>query len=510
MISVVISTRKTDDAYLKRIKETAGTEVEILCYENNNQYSLTEIYNRGLKESQNEVVVFMHDDLLFEKEAKWGIKLYEALMTTDYGILGKAGTTHMMETAKWWEDHMTMVGRVWHQQLHPKTGKLVKWPSEYSGYFTNRITPVVAVDGLIFAVHKGRIKASFDESIKGFHLYEIDFCLANFLEGVKIGVVFNFDVTHKSIGQTNQEWENNRQQVAKKYEGKLPLKTDPVLFVDKKEVKIKKQPFVSVIVPTKGKMELVSNLIGSINANVSYENYEVIIADTGSTPEEKKDLQSIIAYADSAYAGMGEWKSQVKVRMVEYDYYNFAKINNDVVNNHLNPKTELIVFCNNDIVFQNDCISLMVDTYLKHRHTCGTIGARLHFPDNQIQHAGIFVSRDKDKKLQVGHIGYKTGYQYHNKTYNVIGSTAALLMVSKTIFDKVGGFNEAYIQCFEDVELNLELAKRRCKNYICGEAVALHYESQSREPHVIPEDMNQLSQYVDANYDKLVNYLTEL
>jgi GT2 family glycosyltransferase len=514
MITVVISTRKTEEDYLKRIRESAGVDVQILCYENNREYSLTQLYNRGLDEAKNDIVVFMHDDLILEKNSRWGLKLQKAFDTYPFGILGKAGTTIMRESAKWWEDAGSMVGKVYHQAFHPKQQKIVKWASEYSFNISNNIIPVVAVDGLFFAVHKGRIKKRFDETIEGFHMYDIDFCLNNHLEGVKIGVVFDFDITHKSIGETNQEWEMNRVKVSQKYAGRLPTNVGVELFYDAKEVKLKKkkenQPWVSVVVPTKGKVELITQLLESICDKTTYTNYEVIIADTGSTDDEKKQIKQLILYHDAMTIN-NQWKKSMIVRLVEYDYYNFAKINNDVVRNHLNPKSELVVFCNNDIVFINDCLTLMVQTYLENRPTCGTIGARLHFQDNLLQHAGIFIGRTKKTRhIRAGHIGYKTGYQYKNQPYQVIGNTAALMLVSRTLFNKIGGFNETYDGCFEDVELNLEMLVRNCKNILCGNAVAYHLESQTRDGSILQTDYDKLTEYANKHSDAIDRYVIEI
>jgi hypothetical protein len=67
MVSVVISTRKIDDEYLKHVEKMfSHPNTEILMYENDGQMSLTQIYNKGLKESVNDIVVFMHDDLILE------------------------------------------------------------------------------------------------------------------------------------------------------------------------------------------------------------------------------------------------------------------------------------------------------------------------------------------------------------------------------------------------------------------------------------------------------------
>lgn len=497
MITIVYSTRKKDEAYYKRIQDTCGVkDPQILCYQNDNEYSLTEIYNIGLAAAKFDVVLFIHDDLLFEAGSNWGEKMLNHFTTSKYAILGKAGTTFLTENCTWWADQGAMVGRVRHQMLHPQTGKILKWESEYSGSFGKHITPVTVVDGLLFGVHKYRILEIFDESLKGFHFYEIDFCIANFLKGVPIGVVFDFPLTHKSIGETNEQWEENRRQTADKYAGQLPIKVPIELFYKDVTFSIKREPKVTIIIPTKGKTDLVSNLIESLSTKSKYKNFDVIIADTGSEPEEKE----IIKKLNETYP--------LNIRVVEYDYYNFGKINNDVVKNHVSKETELVIFCNNDIVLINDCVSLMVNTYLQNKHNCGTVGARLHFPDNSLQHAGIYLGKPKNQEVVVaGHIGYKTAYQYQLKTYSVVGNTAALLMIKKSLFEKIGGFNEGYSVCFEDVELNLKMLTLNYKNYLCGEAVAYHHESQTRDGSILPEDMQRMNYFISQYSNKLSSYI---
>jgi glycosyltransferase involved in cell wall biosynthesis len=77
---------------------------------------------------------------------------------------------------------------------------------------------------LFIALSKSRIKHTFDEEFKGFHFYDIAFCFRNHLEGVKVGVITNIRITHKSIGQTNDQWEDNRNFFVQKYKDNLPNK----------------------------------------------------------------------------------------------------------------------------------------------------------------------------------------------------------------------------------------------------------------------------------------------
>ena len=112
------------------------------------------------------------------------------------------------------------MGSVWH------THEGRTWQSKYSGIFKNEILDALLVDGLFFLVDRDMIKKKFDNHFKGFHFYEIDFCVSNWLEGVKIGVNFEVKVIHKSIGMVNDEWHKNRFIFVGKHFTNLPLKQE--------------------------------------------------------------------------------------------------------------------------------------------------------------------------------------------------------------------------------------------------------------------------------------------
>ena len=219
-ISVVISTKKIDDNYLKHVERMfSHPKTEVNIYENDGVSSLTEIYNIGLKESKNEIVVFMHDDLILETPNMTPkiVKLFEK--HSEYGIIGIAGTDKLT-SGRWWDNRENMFGVVGH--IHE--GK--RHVNHYSkGVFNDVLKDVVIVDGLFFAVHKGRIKKEFNEQFEGFHFYDISFCVENFLEGVKIGLTTKLGVTHKSIGMVNKQWEKNKLFFEALFEKQLPLTT---------------------------------------------------------------------------------------------------------------------------------------------------------------------------------------------------------------------------------------------------------------------------------------------
>jgi glycosyltransferase involved in cell wall biosynthesis len=201
------------------LKKTSGlSKIEIIPFENNGEFSLTEVYNKILKQSSNDIVVLCHDDIYFDSK-NWGSKILNYFKrNSDYGILGLAGTTNMPKSGRWWEDFSKMKGIVNHEH----EGK--KWESKYSASKGNQLDNVVLVDGLFIVVNKKNIKKPFNEEIGGFHFYDVDFSFRNFIEGVKIGVMYDVRVTHKSIGQTNEQWEKNREIFAEKYKDILPVK----------------------------------------------------------------------------------------------------------------------------------------------------------------------------------------------------------------------------------------------------------------------------------------------
>ena len=220
VVSVVYSTRKIDNEYLLHVKKMfSNPKTEVIVYENNGQYNLPELYNKGLNESVNDIVVFIHDDLILRSKSM-GEKICKLFSKyPEFGIIGVGGTTDLV-TGKWWEVHESSIGAIYHQH----NGKIT-----YSR-FSTEIYPeapkeVVCVDGVVMMIHKKRIKKTFDEDFKGFHFYDIPFCVSNYIEGVKIGVTSKFDIVHKSIGNTNDEWEKNKLFFEEKYKDILPIRT---------------------------------------------------------------------------------------------------------------------------------------------------------------------------------------------------------------------------------------------------------------------------------------------
>ena len=218
MITVGYSTRESKPEFIEYLKKSSGfKKIEVIEKINNGDKSLAQTYNEILSEAKTDIVVLCHDDIYFDTNS-WYHKLIKHFDKSDFGIIGMAGTTYMPQSGMWWEDRRKMIGIV----NHESEGK--KWTSKYADDLNNNIKQTVIVDGLFIAIHKKRIKHNFIEDFEGFHFYDIPFCFENHISGVKVGVITNIRITHKSIGQTNEQWEKNRILFSEKYKDNLPTK----------------------------------------------------------------------------------------------------------------------------------------------------------------------------------------------------------------------------------------------------------------------------------------------
>ena len=216
-ITIVYSTREKNQEYINHVRKMfSHPKNQILIYENKNEFSLTELYNKGIDESVNNIICYIHDDLVLDSNNI--TKRLNRLFDThpSYGVIGLAGTD-ILSNGMWWSDSTKMYGQV----KHMHEGKIHR--NDYSGTFGDTLKEVVTIDGLFFAIDKSKIKHRFDEDFKEFHFYDLSFCVPNFLDGVKIGVTTKILVTHLSIGETNKQWDKNKLFFEAKYYQSFPI-----------------------------------------------------------------------------------------------------------------------------------------------------------------------------------------------------------------------------------------------------------------------------------------------
>lgn len=217
-ITIVISSRdEENEELIKNINETICVDCSIMFIQNNG-ISLTKVYQDALEKSETDIVVFMHDDIKFLK-IDWGKELIRMFNEhKEFGIIGVAGSSEFYKEGMWWINE-----KIYGQVMHEQNGNV--WLTSFSSLLKKDLEEVCVIDGLFMAVHKQRITKGFDKSIDGFHFYDIDFCLSNFLDKkTKIGVTTNIRLMHKSVGALSDGWLENREIINNKYKNYLPIK----------------------------------------------------------------------------------------------------------------------------------------------------------------------------------------------------------------------------------------------------------------------------------------------
>ena len=240
--------------------------------------------------------------------------------------------------------------------------------------------------------------------------------------------------------------------------------------------KIKQNPLVSIIIPTKDKISFLKRCLKSLEEKTDYKSYEIIIVDNRSVKKETHDFLSALSKKDN-------------IRVIEYDgEYNFSKINNFAVSL---ANGSHILFLNNDTkIISPGWMTSMLEHSM--RKEVGAVGAKLVYPDNTIQHAGTIlglggVAAHSHKNFSVNSNGY---FGSLNTIRNYSAVTAACMMMRKKVFEEVGGFNEKDLPvAFNDVDLCLRMREKGYLIVYTPYAVLYHYESKSRGYDLNPNEI---------------------
>lgn len=226
-------------------------------------------------------------------------------------------------------------------------------------------------------------------------------------------------------------------------------------------------PMVSLVVPTRDKVELLRGCVESILALTTYDNYEIIIVDNGSTE------RSTVDYLD-------ELRRRDRVKVISFDGpFNFSRINNFAVGQ---AKGVVIGLLNNDtVVISPDWLTEMVCWATQ--ADIGCVGAKLYYANDTIQHAGVLIGvGDVAGHAHRGFPRDDEGYCRRLKVVqNVSAVTAACLVVRKEIYEQVGGLNDRDLPvAYNDVDFCLRVRAAGYVNVWTPFAELYHLESLSR------------------------------
>lgn len=225
---------------------------------------------------------------------------------------------------------------------------------------------------------------------------------------------------------------------------------------------------ISIIIPSRDQGAILNTCLSSIHHLTTYSNYEIVLIDNGST---EPDFFKVV----------GKWQNIFKDRLIvkRYDVpFNYSGINNYATKF---ATGDYFLFLNNDAeVLTNDWLQGMLEH--AQREKVGAVGAKLLYPNNRIQHAGVILGLDGIASHSLSKIeDNDPRYTYIiNSVSNYTALTAACMMVKKSIFNLVGGFDEKFEVDFNDYDLCLKLRSKGYFNVYVPHVVLYHHESYSR------------------------------
>ena len=224
-------------------------------------------------------------------------------------------------------------------------------------------------------------------------------------------------------------------------------------------------PRVSIIIPTRDAPELLHRCLASLYEKTSYPDFEVVLVDNDTTDAEA--LRTM---------------KQYPVRRVDFpDSFNFSRANNRGVQE---ASGTMVVFLNNDTeIVTADWLQHLL--YYAEQEDVGAAGALLVYDDRTVQHAGVALGmRGTADHTMRGFPVAVDGYAGSLACAREVSAvTAACMMMRRSLFEEVGGFNEHFFTAYQDVDLCLRLRERHLRIIYTPEALVVHHESTSRKDY---------------------------
>ena len=234
---------------------------------------------------------------------------------------------------------------------------------------------------------------------------------------------------------------------------------------------IQGSPLVSILIPFKDQVDALTACIEAILSRSTYTNFEIIGLDNDSRDPATHAAMSRCSQADA------------RVRFVAAPGpFNYAQLNNSAVAEH--ARGTYVVLMNSDVeVITPNWIELLLGH--AQQPDVGAVGAKLLYPADTIQHAGVIIGGEAiafhaHKHLPAAHPGYIYRLQL---AHDVSAVTGALLMVRKDLYETVGGMDAINLPiAYNDIDFCLRLREAGYRNIVEPRGVAYHRESLTRTP----------------------------
>ncbi|MBI2892442.1 MAG: glycosyltransferase [Deltaproteobacteria bacterium] len=223
--------------------------------------------------------------------------------------------------------------------------------------------------------------------------------------------------------------------------------------------RIEGTPLVTIIVPTRDKLDLLRACVEGIEARTTWPKREILIIDNGS---RERRTRSYLARSGH--------------EVLRYDEpFNYSRLHNKAIRH---ARGDFVVLMNNDVeVITPDWIEALLEH--AQRPEVGAVGAKLLHRDGTLQHAGIVLG---DKGFVYAQDWARTAGQdpFPDLVKNFLAVTAACMMLRREVYLSVDGLDEKFAVAYNDVDLCLRLRKRGLRIVYTPHAVLYHHESATR------------------------------
>ena len=237
--------------------------------------------------------------------------------------------------------------------------------------------------------------------------------------------------------------------------------------------RVEGEPLVSIIIPNKDNRDVLRRCIDSVQEKSAYRNFEIVIVENNSVEPETFECYETLQ------------KQYPNVRVITWD----GPFNYSAINNYALPSTsgDYLLFLNNDTeVIEPRWLDAMLG--LCQRGDVGAVGAKLLFPDDTVQHAGVMMIKCQSVNDVAGPIHVFSHLDRDDSGYmrravlvqDLSAVTAACMMTQRSVFEDLHGFDENFEVAFNDVDYCLRVREAGKLVVYTPDALLYHYESVSR------------------------------
>ena len=244
------------------------------------------------------------------------------------------------------------------------------------------------------------------------------------------------------------------------------------------QYEIKQEPGVSIIIPTGGRISLLETCIQSVLERTDYSSFEIIIVDNSKDVKVQGFHKTLFDISD---------KNKIPIHYIDYRNmpFNFSIINNYAVAETQNP---LVLFLNDDIQpINSEWLRAMVEH--AQRPEVGAVGAKLVYPDDTIQHAGVIMGVYDNSGHAFKYMPADEAEHYQFDQAHIVRNysavTAACLMTRRDVFWDANGFEEIHLPvAFQDVDFCLKLRKLDYRIVYTPYAKLYHDEAKTKSEKI--------------------------